>query len=226
VDEDFSMSTDLAKGNPDKLAEMQDLWLAEALKYDVLPMDDRRQELFDPKVAGRPDIMFGRKTLTLYEGMGGLLENDFINTKSTSWDIVADIETTESKTNGVIFSKTIMVKNKHYLDKFEWICTDPDNNQYMLKEGQNVWVDTKYKFKQETLYLGSISYEEFTVDLINYSYKQITDILISFGYIPKNDYFIYATGDKLANDIIAECVFEFRVVAYACCFWCLGCIAY
>jgi len=102
VDEDFSMSKDLAKENPDKLAELQDMWLAEALKYNVLPMDDRRQELFDPKVAGRPDIMFGRTTLTLYEGMGGLLENDFINTKSTSFDIVADIETTESKTNGVI----------------------------------------------------------------------------------------------------------------------------
>jgi len=105
VDEDFSMSKDLAKEHPDKPVELQDLWLAEALKYNVLPMDDRRQELFDPKVAGRPDIMFGRKTVTLYEGMGGLLENDFINTKSTSFDIVADIETKESKTNGVILQQ-------------------------------------------------------------------------------------------------------------------------
>jgi len=102
TDEDFSLSNDLAKQYPEKLAELQDMWLAEALKYNVLPMDDRRQELFDPNVAGRPDIMFGRKSLTLYAGMGGLLENDFINTKSTSFEIVSEIEASDGKTNGVI----------------------------------------------------------------------------------------------------------------------------
>jgi len=46
--------------------------------------------------------MFGRKSLTLYEGMGSLLENDFINVKNTSLEIVAEIETKDSKTDGVI----------------------------------------------------------------------------------------------------------------------------
>jgi arylsulfatase len=102
VEEDFSMSTDLADKYPDVLEELQGIFLSEAVKYKVLPLDDRRQELFDPNQAGRPDLMFGRKSLTLYEGMGSLLENDFINVKNTSLEIVAEIETKESKTNGVI----------------------------------------------------------------------------------------------------------------------------
>jgi len=105
VKEDFSMSTDLAKKHPGILAELQKIFLAEAVKYNVLPLDDRRQELFNPKVAGRPDLMFGRKSLTLYEGMTGLLENDFINTKNSSFEIVADIETGDKPANGVIVAQ-------------------------------------------------------------------------------------------------------------------------
>ena len=105
VKEDFSMSTDLADKHPDILAELQKVFLAEAVKYKVLPLDDRRQELFNPKVAGRPDLMFGRKSLTLYEGMHGLLENDFINIKNTSFEIVADIETGDKPASGVIVAQ-------------------------------------------------------------------------------------------------------------------------
>ena len=102
VKEDFSMSTDLSKKHPEILAELQKVFLAEAVKYQVLPLDDRRQELFNPKVAGRPDLMFGRTSLTLYEGMNNLLENDFINIKNTSFEIVADVETADKPANGVI----------------------------------------------------------------------------------------------------------------------------
>ena len=102
VDEDFSMSNDLAAERPEMLEALQEAFLAEAVKYNVLPLDDRREELFDPNQAGRPDLMFGRKSLTLYEGMGGLLENDFINVKNASYEIVAELSDTGSETNGVI----------------------------------------------------------------------------------------------------------------------------
>jgi arylsulfatase len=105
VDVDFSMSEDLAEEHPQLLAELQKVFLAEAVKYNVLPLDDRRQELFNPKVAGRPDLMYGRNSLTLYEGMHGLLENDFVNTKNTSFEIVADIETGDDPVNGVIVAQ-------------------------------------------------------------------------------------------------------------------------
>ncbi len=105
VAEDFSMSTDLAKQHPEMLAKLQQVFLSEAVKYKVLPLDDRRQELFNPKLAGRPDLMFGRKSLTLYEGMNGLLENDFINVKNTSFEIVAELEIDAQLLNGVIVAQ-------------------------------------------------------------------------------------------------------------------------
>jgi len=105
VKEDFSMATDLAKERPELLAKLQKVFLLEAVKYNVLPLDDRRAELFNPKIAGRPDLMFGRTSLTLHQGMRDLLENDFINVKNTSFEIVADIETGDKPANGVIVAQ-------------------------------------------------------------------------------------------------------------------------
>jgi arylsulfatase A-like enzyme len=104
VAEDFSMSTDLAKKHPEALERLKGVFKGEALKYNVFPLDDRRQELFNPELAGRPDLMFGRKTLTLYEGMGSLLENDFINVKNSSLEIVAEVQS-KGKTDGVIIQQ-------------------------------------------------------------------------------------------------------------------------
>ncbi len=105
VAEDFSLATDVARDHPEKLAELQSRFLAEAVKYNVLPLDDRLIELANPQIAGRPDLMFGRTTLTLREGMAGLLENDFINTKNASYTIEAEVETGGSAANGVILAQ-------------------------------------------------------------------------------------------------------------------------
>jgi arylsulfatase len=102
VNEDFSQSTDLAAKNPDKLKELQDLFLKEAVKYQVLPLDDRKLERLDARLVGRPDLMQGRKSLTLHEGMTGMMENVFINTKNQSYVIVADLELPEQAVDGVI----------------------------------------------------------------------------------------------------------------------------
>ena len=105
VREDFSMSENLAERFPDKLAELQSMFLAEAVKYKVLPIDDRREERFIASRVGRPDLMEGRRTLTAYEGLGFLMENDFIDTKNTSFEIVAEVETAGAKTSGVIVAQ-------------------------------------------------------------------------------------------------------------------------
>jgi arylsulfatase len=101
VDADFSESTDLAASNPAKLKELQALFMKEAERYRVLPIDDRSIERFDPAVAGRPDLMGGRKTLTVYEGMTGMAENAFINVKNQSVTITADVDV-PANVNGVI----------------------------------------------------------------------------------------------------------------------------
>jgi arylsulfatase A-like enzyme len=105
IDEDFSQSNDLAAKNPAKLKELQELFLKEAVKYNVLPLDDRRVERFVPEIAGRPDLMGKRKKLTVYEGMTGISENAFINTKNKSHTITAEVEIPKDGGNGVIFAQ-------------------------------------------------------------------------------------------------------------------------
>jgi arylsulfatase len=101
VDEDFSQAHNLAESNPQKLEELKQKFLEEAVKYNVLPIDDRSIERFDPVIAGRPDLMNGRTTLSLYEGARGIPENAFINIKNTSLTITADVEV-QSNGSGVL----------------------------------------------------------------------------------------------------------------------------
>jgi arylsulfatase len=99
---DFSLVNDLAAVNPEKLKEMQDLFIEEAIKYRVLPIDDRVVERVNAKLAGRPDLMGDRTSLTLSEGMDSMSENVFINIKNRSLSITAEVEIPESGANGVI----------------------------------------------------------------------------------------------------------------------------
>jgi arylsulfatase len=101
VNEDFSMSTNLAAQNPEKVKELQALFAKEAVKYHVFPLDDRSIERLDAAQAGRPDAMGDRTKMTLYEGMGGLQENAFINIKNTSSVFTANIDV-PAKANGVV----------------------------------------------------------------------------------------------------------------------------
>jgi arylsulfatase len=105
VAEDFSMAKDLAAEHPETLKKLQSLFLAEAVKYHVLPIDDRRVERANPLIAGRPDIMGGRKNLDLYPGMGFMPENGFINTKNTSFEIEARVDSGGKTANGVLISQ-------------------------------------------------------------------------------------------------------------------------
>jgi len=103
--DDFSQARDLASKNPAKLKEMQELFLKVAEANHVLPIDDRRSERFDAKIAGRPDLMNGRTSLTVYPGMTGMSENTFINVKNVPFTITAAVELRDAKTNGVILAQ-------------------------------------------------------------------------------------------------------------------------
>src|SRR5438132_9439357 len=105
VAEDFSQAHDLAAHNPGKLKELQDLFTKEAIKNHVLPIDDRRSERFDASIAGRPDLMGDRTSLTVYPGMTGMTENAFINVKNRSYTITAPVELRDANTNGVIIAQ-------------------------------------------------------------------------------------------------------------------------
>ena len=105
VEKDFSCADDLAAKYPEKLEELKALFLQEAVKYNVLPLDDRVWERFNPAMAGRPDLMEGRTELTVYEGMKGLLENAFINVKNRSFVITADLEVPQANAEGVVIAQ-------------------------------------------------------------------------------------------------------------------------
>src|SRR5207247_996447 len=102
VAEDFSQSTDLAEKHPEKLKELQALFLKEAVRFHVLPLDDRKLERFNAALVGRPDLMGSRKSLTLHEGMTGMAENVFINVKNRSHTITAEVDVPKAGAEGVI----------------------------------------------------------------------------------------------------------------------------
>ena len=105
VRSDFSLANDLAAKDPQKLKELQALFLTEASKYHALPMDDRVFERLDANAVGRPDLMGGRKSMTLAEGMTGMMEGVFINMKNRSSTITAELEVPNGAANGTILAQ-------------------------------------------------------------------------------------------------------------------------
>ncbi len=99
--EDFSLSNNLAASNADKLKELQALFMAEAEKYHVLPIDDRVLERTNAELVGRPTVMEGRNSVTYGPGMKGMGTDIFIATPGKSYTITADVDV-QAGANGVI----------------------------------------------------------------------------------------------------------------------------
>jgi len=101
---DWSQARNVAAEHPEKLAELQALWLSEARKYNVLPLDDRRIERFSAELSGRPELIKG-KTQLIFGGMKRLSENSIINTKNKSHSVTAEVTVPESGAEGVIIAQ-------------------------------------------------------------------------------------------------------------------------
>lgn len=99
--EDFSLANNLAEQNPEKLKEMQDLFMAEAEKYHVLPIDDRLLERTNAELMGRPTVMGDRNTVTYGEGMKGMGVDVFIDLRGKSYTITTEVAV-DAGGNGVI----------------------------------------------------------------------------------------------------------------------------
>jgi arylsulfatase A-like enzyme len=101
---DWTQAHDLAAEQPQKLAELQRLFLIEAVKYNVLPLDDRRIERFNSDLAGRPVLVKGNSQI-LYGGMGRLSENSVLNLKNKSHAVTAEIVVPEGGGQGVLIAQ-------------------------------------------------------------------------------------------------------------------------
>jgi arylsulfatase A-like enzyme len=105
TNKDWSQAHDLSKEMPEKLHELQRLWIIEATRNNVLPMDDRGAERFNPDLAGRPVLVRGNSQI-LARGMGGLNENALVNIKNKSHSVTARMIVPEGKPcEGVIISQ-------------------------------------------------------------------------------------------------------------------------
>jgi arylsulfatase len=101
---DWTQAHNLADKMPGKLHELQRLWLIEAVKYNVLPLDDRRVERFNSDLAGRPVLVQGNSQI-LFGGMGRLSENSVINLKNKSHSVTAEIVVPDGGARGVIIAQ-------------------------------------------------------------------------------------------------------------------------
>ena len=99
--DDWTQAHDIAAEQPDKLAHLQRLFLIEAGKYNVLPLDDRRVERFNPDIAGRPTLIHGTRQI-LFGGMGRLSENSVLVTKNKSFALTAQIEVPLAGAHGTV----------------------------------------------------------------------------------------------------------------------------
>jgi arylsulfatase A-like enzyme len=100
---DWTQAHDLAKKMPEKLHELQRLWLIEAAKYNVIPIDDRLAERFNPDMAGRPQLVRGNRQL-LFGGMKGLSPHSVIATMNKSFSLTAEVVVPEGGAEGVILA--------------------------------------------------------------------------------------------------------------------------
>src|SRR5499425_888538 len=101
---DWTQAEDLSKKMPEKLHELQRLWLIEATKHNVLPLDDDLAKKMNPDLAGRPVLIKG-KTQILFGGMGRLGENCVLNIKNKSHAITAEIIVPKAGAEGVIVAQ-------------------------------------------------------------------------------------------------------------------------
>lgn len=117
---DWTQAKDLAGEDPDRLANLQRLWLIEAVRYNVLPIDDRRFERLNATLAGRPQLIKGTRQV-LFPGMKRLSEHSVLDIKNRSFSVTASIDTpSDGPTEGVIIAQggrfggwALYVKNGH-----------------------------------------------------------------------------------------------------------------
>jgi arylsulfatase len=101
---DYSQARNLVAERPEMLAKLQRLWLIEAAKYNVLPMDDRTGERLNPDLAGRPTLVRGESQL-FFPGMGRLSENSVVSIKNKSFTVTAEVDVPDGGADGVIIAQ-------------------------------------------------------------------------------------------------------------------------
>ena len=194
VAEDFSMSTDVAAQYPEKLAELQSMFEAEALKYHVFPLDDRLAERFNSTIAGRPTVLGNRTTQTFHEGTRFLGEASVVDIKNQSWEAVAEVETTGKQANGVLFQQggyfggwSLYVKEGTPTFHYNWFGVE----QYNIKANSKL-PEGKCTIKMDFAYEGEKPGQGGTVTLY------VNDKKVGAGKVEKTEPSMFS-ADETCN---------------------------
>lgn len=102
INEDFSESEDIAAKHPDKLAELKQLWFAQASKYKVLPIDASGVERL---AMPRPQISGPRSKYVYYQGTGEMESANAADVRNRTFSIVADVEIPKDGAEGVLIAQ-------------------------------------------------------------------------------------------------------------------------
>jgi arylsulfatase len=137
IAEDYSQANDLAEEMPDKLRELQELFVVQAAKYDVFPLDnDILQRILAPK----PSYVAGRTEFTYTGKLTGIPNSNAPNVLAKSFTITADIEVPDGGGEGVIVTdggrfggyglyllkgKPVFTYNLLALEKIRWEGPEP-----------------------------------------------------------------------------------------------------
>jgi len=152
---DWSQANNLAKQMPDKLHQLQRLWLIEATRYNVLPLDDRVAERMNPDLAGRPVLIKG-KTQILFGSMGRLSENSVVNIKNKSHSVTAGIVVPPRGAEGVIIAQGGNIGGWSLYTKGGKLkyCYNLLGIEYFYAESASVLPPGKHQVRMEFAYDG------------------------------------------------------------------------
>jgi len=152
---DWTQAHDLAKKMPDKLHDLQRLWLIEAVKYNVVPLDDRLAERMNPDISGRPLLIRGNRQL-LFGGMKGLSPHSVVCIMNKSFAITAEVVVPEAGAEGVILAiggltGGLSLYTKGGKPKF---CYNFHGIKYFFIEGTQAIPAGKHQVRMEFAYDG------------------------------------------------------------------------
>jgi arylsulfatase A-like enzyme len=153
--QDWSQSKDLSKDYSQKLLELQRLWIIEATRYKVLPIDDRMFEKINPDTAGRPILIKG-KTQLLFGGMGHLSENCVLNVKNKSHSVTAEIDVPTAGAKGVIIAQGADIGGWSLYAKDGKLryCYNWGGFEHFMIEGETRLSEGTHQVRMEFTYAG------------------------------------------------------------------------
>ena len=164
LNRDFSQSEDLAAKYPDKVKQMKELFLKQAHKYQVLPLD---ASVAARIVAPRPNITAGRSEFVYTRPMVGLPQGNSPLLLDTSYTVTADIDVPQGGAEGMIVTsggrfagygfyllngKPVWLWNLIDLERIKWEGADA------LTPGRHI---VEFDFKYEGMGVGTLAFNSF-----------------------------------------------------------------